>query len=130
MILDLLNSETAEYKKLYPSIEELPDAWNVYRGYNIQKYDPGGGFKEWHCETGDFKTIQLVKLSRMLVWMIYLNDVPDGGTDFREQNWTCEAKRGRLVIYGQHLGLIIRVILVQLQQNILQLVGILLICHR
>jgi|TARA_A100001201_G_scaffold56413_1_gene54750 hypothetical protein len=100
MILDILNKGTAEYKKLYPSIEELPDAWNVYRGYNIQKYDPGGGFKDWHCETGDFKNYPVsAACRRMLVWMIYLNDVPDGGTDFREQNWTCEAKRGRLVIW-------------------------------
>jgi len=100
MILDVLNKGTDEYKKLHPSVNDLPDAWHVYRGYNIQKYDPGGGFKGWHCETGDFKNYpNSASCRRMLVWMIYLNDVPDGGTDFREQNWTCEAKQGRLLIW-------------------------------
>jgi len=103
MIFDILIKGTEEYKELHPSIVDLPDDWYVYHGYNLQKYDPSGGFKGWHCETGDFKNYpDTDSPRRMLVWMIYLNDVPDGGTEFREQNFICEAKQGRLVIWPSY----------------------------
>ena len=103
MLFDVLDVHTEEYKKLFTSIDILPDSWSIYPRYNIQKYNPGGGFKGWHCETGDFKNWPKTdNPKRMLVWMIYLNDVPDGGTEFKEQNFTCEAKAGRVVIWPSY----------------------------
>ena len=47
----------------------------------LQKTEPGGGYHTWHCEN-DSWTFK----DRMFVWMIYLNDVEDGGeTEFLYQ---------------------------------------------
>ena len=51
--------------------------------FNIQRYHPGEGYHTFHCERG----ANSKNLSRVLVWMIYLNDVTDGGqTEFYYQN--------------------------------------------
>ena len=50
----------------------------IQEGFNIQHYGPGQGYKQWHNERGEYQTHQ-----RALVFMTYLNDVPDGGgTEF------------------------------------------------
>ena len=50
----------------------------IQEGFNIQHYGPGQGYKRWHNERGEYQ-INL----RALVFMTYLNDVPDGGgTEF------------------------------------------------
>jgi len=57
--------------------------------FNIQWYKPGGGFKKWHCErTGIHDS------DRHLVFMTYLNDVPEGGTEFLYQDLKLPAKKG------------------------------------
>ena len=62
--------------------------------FNIQRYKPGGGFKKWHCErTGIHDS------SRHLVFMTYLNDVPEGGTEFLYQDLKLPAKKGLTVIW-------------------------------
>ena len=60
--------------------------------FNVQKYEPNGGFYTWHCETVDFS-------KRMTAWMIYLNDVDDGGTEFMKQKHTEKAEMGKLIIW-------------------------------
>jgi len=50
----------------------------IQEGFNIQHYGPGQGYKRWHNERGEYQINQ-----RALVFMTYLNDVPDGGgTEF------------------------------------------------
>ena len=50
----------------------------IQEGFNIQHYGPGQGYKKWHNERGEYQIKQ-----RALVFMTYLNDVPDGGgTEF------------------------------------------------
>jgi hypothetical protein len=59
----------------------------------FQLYEPGGGYKKWHADaTGKYT-------HRMFVYILYLNDVPDGGTEFRDWNYTCKAERGKVVIF-------------------------------
>jgi hypothetical protein len=70
--------------------------WRVYPTFNIQRYNPGEGYYAWHCETPN---LGKQCISRMLVWMAYLNDVPDGGTEFKFQNLTTTAKKGSVVIW-------------------------------
>lgn len=60
--------------------------------YNIQKYLPGGGFKKWHFENDIID-------NRVLVFMTYLNDVENGGTEFLYQNLTAPAKKGLTLIW-------------------------------
>lgn len=70
--------------------------WQVNPGFNIQRYNPGEGYYAWHCETPN----PIPQYStRMLVWMVYLNDAPDAGTEFKFQNLTTPAKKGTVVIW-------------------------------
>ena len=64
--------------------------------FNIQRYHPGEGYHKFHCERGaDSKD-----LKRLLVWMVYLNDLTDGGqTEFYYQNHKETAEQGKIVIW-------------------------------
>lgn len=82
-----------DYLKYYTEANKLPK-FNIIEKMNIQYYEPGGGFKRWHferCSKNDLK--------RVLVFMTYLNNVSDGGTDFKYQNITVPAKKGLTVIW-------------------------------
>ena len=61
---------------------------------NIQHYKPGGGFKVWHTERTSIQSTR-----RQLVYMIYLNDVPNGGTEWKFLDVKTEAVKGDLVIW-------------------------------
>ena len=63
--------------------------------FNIQKYPVGGGFKVWHSERG----IDKEYLYRHLVWMTFLTDNPDGGTEFIYQDKYIPAKKGKTLIW-------------------------------
>jgi len=68
-------------------------AWAITENFNIQKYKPGQGFKAWHSERNQPNN------DRMLVFMTYLNDVDDGGTEFFYQKYKTKAKKGLTVIW-------------------------------
>jgi hypothetical protein len=67
----------------------------VLEGYNIQRYLPGEGFYNWHCENPGYPN----SIHRVLAWMIYLNDVEAGGTQFKSQNHTEKAEAGKFLIW-------------------------------
>lgn len=60
----------------------------------IQHYPKGGGYKIFHYENGNILTIK-----RKLVYMLYLNDVVDGGTEFKYQKIILNAEKGNLIIW-------------------------------
>jgi hypothetical protein len=62
----------------------------------IQHYPVGGGFKVWHAERSEEAE---PNVSRHLVFMTYLNDVPDGGTEFMYQNVKVKAEKGLTLIW-------------------------------
>jgi hypothetical protein len=66
--------------------------------FNLQRYAPGEGFRAWHCDwtLSDEAT---EPQARVLAWILYCNDVPDGGTEFHWQGHHEEAERGKLVIF-------------------------------
>ena len=70
--------------------------FNIGERYNLQKYPVGGGFKVWHCEN-DVKS--MLNYDRCLVFMTYLNDVEDGGTEFFHQHLSTPAKKGLTLIW-------------------------------
>ena len=80
------------YIKKYPDLDKL-DLFGLTEGYNIQYYKKNQGFKIWHSERS------INTLSRMMVFMTYLNDVPDGGTHFRYYNLTTKAKKGTTLLW-------------------------------
>ena len=70
-----LVSGLKEYHKKY---EHFNPELCIQEGFNIQHYGPGQGYKSWHNERPEYQINQ-----RALVFMTYLNDVPDGGgTEF------------------------------------------------
>ena len=55
----------------------------------------GGGFHNWHCEDAGYNVAH-----RTMAWMVYLNDVEDGGeTEFIYQQKRFKAERGTVLIW-------------------------------
>jgi hypothetical protein len=69
--------------------------FSLNTGYNIQHYKKNGGFKKWHFE----RTSPAIVVNRVLVFMTYLNDVEDGGTEFYYQNIKTKAEKGLTLIW-------------------------------
>jgi hypothetical protein len=68
------------------------DRYGLVENYNIQYYPPKGGYKVWHCERHR-------NVNRNFDFMTYLNDVPDGGTEFKYQKIITQAKKGLTLIW-------------------------------
>ena len=94
-----LNYGIEEYKKKYPFINQVRP-FNIHSVYKMQRYLPGEGYFTLHCENDgpDFTGESSEML--ILAWMIYLNDVTDGGyTEFPSQNTKFQPRRGDLLIW-------------------------------
>ena len=88
-----LQRSLEQYIKLYNYADGY-SKFDVYEPFNLQWYPKGGGFKTWHFEASGHPF-----MSRILVYMTFLNDVPDGGTMFKYQNITIPAKKGLTLIW-------------------------------
>jgi len=76
--------QSGNYKELYVS------------NAKIQKTSPSGGYHNWHSE----HTNDLHSKETLLAWMVYLNDVEDGGeTEFLYQSLRVKPIRNRLVLW-------------------------------
>ena len=95
IIAKSIKEHIEKYKEENPELNLL-DKWVIRDNYNLQKYDPGGGYHVLHCEnynTGNHRT-------NILAWMYYLNTVREGGgTYFSNFDLTVNAVEGRLVIW-------------------------------
>lgn len=62
----------------------------------MQKTPPGGGYHVWHYENSSYQCSQ-----RELVWIIYLNDMPDGEaeTEFLYQKRRIKPTAGTVVVW-------------------------------
>ncbi len=85
---DIIN----EYEIKYPMAKNN-SPYALIDFFNIQYYPPGGGFKQWHHERF------VSSRNRLFVFMTYLNDVPDGGTEFYHQKITSPAKKGLTIMW-------------------------------
>lgn len=90
-VATVTDTALSEYYLFYPELNLVPPI--QAERFNMQKYGPGEGFAGWHFENSYGNE------SRVLVWMIYLNDVKDGGTEFKYQNHTERAELGKLLIW-------------------------------
>ena len=82
-----------QYVKIYPELM-MSGFFNINTNFNIQHYNVNEGFNYYHYERDDLSTC-----SRNLVFMTYLNDVEDGGTQFKYQNLITPAKKGLTLIW-------------------------------
>ena len=65
--------------------------------WNLQKYEPGECYKNWHPEMG---RVEIGRPVRYLVFMTYLNTVRrGGGTSFKWQEKTFRPVKGRTLIW-------------------------------
>lgn len=82
-----------EYKKEFFQVETVSIDFDEVK---LQRTPIRGGFHNWHAEVGDLSTIE-----RCMVWMIYLNDVPEneGETEFLWQKVRIQPKAGRVVLW-------------------------------
>jgi len=80
------------YEKRYPEIEEF-SKFGMGESCQIQYYKPGEGYKKWHFERSSRAE------NRCLVFMTYLNDVPDAGTRFKYQDLTTPAEKGLTLMW-------------------------------
>jgi hypothetical protein len=62
----------------------------------VQKTLPMGGYHTWHFENGEISTYD-----RILVWMVYLNDMPpgEGETEFLYQRMRIPPTKGTVLMW-------------------------------
>lgn len=92
-INSILKSCVKHYAHLFDTLKRSP---LVSIDIKCQKTPPGGGYHLWHYEdTG------IAHAQRELVWMIYLNDMPDGEaeTEFLYQKRRIKPTKGTVVIW-------------------------------
>tara|TARA_B100000035_G_C21007820_1_gene558147 strand:- start:106 stop:675 length:570 start_codon:yes stop_codon:yes gene_type:complete len=86
-----LSKAIKEYESKYEALKNhMP--YSVVENPKIQYYKKGQGFKKWHCERD-------ANVNRMLVWMVYLNNVEDGGTEFKYQKLKIPARKGLFLMW-------------------------------
>ena len=83
-------------KKYYNQYHVSPYHLQIVENFNIQYYPSDGGYKVWHNERDRYGFHE-----RSLVFMTYLNDVPDGGgTEFMwYPEFKVNAKKGLSLIW-------------------------------
>jgi len=82
-----------EYAKKHGVLSSLA-SHRFYDSIKIQKTKPAEGYHVWHCEHDNRKNG-----SRLLLVMVYLNDVEEGGeTEFLYQSRRIKPKQGTMVI--------------------------------
>ena len=85
------------YIQKYPYVNEF-SPWACIEDIVIQKYNPGGGFYQYHTERGN---PHYPDATRHMVFMTYLNDVTDGGeTEFFHQGVKIKPEKGLTILWG------------------------------
>lgn len=85
-----------QYKNVYFPIKCV-DAFSPH--VKMQRTPPRGGYHVWHSELSDISAIH-----RVLAWIIYLNDVPEGEgeTEFLWQKRRVRPEIGKCIIWPAH----------------------------
>lgn len=89
---ELLTTAVKIYKTKYREGLYYPISCNDMK---VQRIRPAGGFHAWHSEWSKETS------TRQLVYVVYLNDLPDGEgeTEFIYQGVRCKPEVGKLVIW-------------------------------
>jgi len=87
--LKQLKSGLENYYKKYSRLPKV----SLIEKFNIQHYPKGGGYKQWHSER------IATHSKRYLVFMTYLNTIPNAGTEWLYQNYKTESIKGLSVVW-------------------------------
>jgi hypothetical protein len=94
---DKMCSGFDSWQEKYPFVKHMVYKWRMDYHANLQKYVPNQAYSEFHVEHSPENEISL---KRIAAWMIYLNDVNNGGeTEFIEQNIKLKARAGDFYIW-------------------------------
>jgi hypothetical protein len=92
--VDAVDVAYKTYREKYGILEEL-SPHRISSQIQMQRVRPGQGYHIWHCESGEFALC-----TRLLVPILYLNDVTEGGeTEFLYQSMRIAPKMGTLVLF-------------------------------
>jgi len=85
------------YNIQYPILQTLTKHQSKY--IKVQKTIPTQGYHVWHCEHDSSYDAS----DRILAWILYLNDVEDGGeTEFIYQSLRFKPKQGTFILFPAH----------------------------
>jgi hypothetical protein len=85
------------YNIQYPILQSLKKHKSKY--IKIQKTSPTQGYHVWHCEHNAGDGVK----DRLLSWILYLNDVEEGGeTEFLYQSIRIKPKIGTFILFPAH----------------------------
>lgn len=93
IINDTLNNCLHFYTEEFFSLKQVKARSEFVK---LQRTPPRGGYHVWHCEAQN-----RASMDRVLTWMMYLNDIPDGEgeTEFLWQGIRVKPKAGTCVIW-------------------------------
>ena len=84
-----------DYKQKY-EWADFVNTYDIIENMIIQHYKPGEGFYKWHMEQNGYSDV----VHRHLVFMTYLNDVENGGTEFYHfPDLKIQARKGLTLIW-------------------------------
>tara|TARA_Y100001963_G_C6694240_1_gene406185 strand:+ start:440 stop:997 length:558 start_codon:yes stop_codon:yes gene_type:complete len=96
-LLSSINKGIQTYKDLYPLIDSDIDQWGLNPSCQLMKYNPNNYYDKIHCESD---TYHHPIVERCFAWMLYLNDIKEGGgTEFIYQKITAKPRAGDLYIW-------------------------------
>ena len=96
LVTPTLQSVANEYIKKFPYCNEYA-RWGIKQNPQLHYYGPNDGYYDWHTER---TTALPMNQNRHLVYMVYLNDVTDGGgTEFYHQNLIVQPVKGKSLIW-------------------------------
>ena len=92
----VLTNMLSEYIEKFPLIDSDIGKWDVHPAAQLAKFEPNNYYSYIHCENDG----QSKHFPRIFAWMIYLNDIKEGGgTHFIHQDFTTEPICGNLYIW-------------------------------
>tara|TARA_B100000085_G_scaffold281867_1_gene309262 strand:+ start:822 stop:1382 length:561 start_codon:yes stop_codon:yes gene_type:complete len=86
-----LGNVVHSYKLRFPEVHN--DDYHIREAVNVQLYKPGAGFYRPHYER------HFHSFHRLLTFMTYLTDNPNGGTFFKYQDFYCPAVKGLTLVW-------------------------------
>ena len=93
-LYDTIERHKDLYVEKYEGMKAVTDL-KVTDSCVLVRYKPGQGFPNYYCERGTPQN-----KNRVLSWILYLNEVTDGGgTEFFYQTKIEHAKQGKLIIW-------------------------------
>ena len=87
-----------DYFKRFEHAEQMAKTLAIVENYNLQHYKPGEGFYRWHKEIDGLDS----NITRHLVFMTYLTDTPNAGTEFLYQDVVVPCEKGVTLIWPAH----------------------------